>query len=110
MIGNLEPEEHVMEESVMYPGDMLGRLSIALEQLDWDSDDEIVVKIGGTQVSGIHQGENYNKKWAAPFGTRKYNKEAFIVIENLTRNPVKSSQPFGEGEFKPRHPHKKDET
>ena len=46
MIGNLEPEEHVMEQSVMYPGDMLGRLSIALEQLDWDREDEIVVKIG----------------------------------------------------------------
>ena len=110
MIGNLEPEEHVMEQSVMYPGDLLGRLAVALETMDWDSDDEIVVKIGGTQVSGIDVGEEYNKKWQSPIGTRKYNKDAFIVIENLSRNPVKSSQPFGEGEFKPRHPHKKDET
>ena len=27
MIGNLEPEEHVMDDSVMYPGGMLGQLS-----------------------------------------------------------------------------------
>jgi hypothetical protein len=31
---------------------MLGQLAIALQELDWDGDDEIVVKIGGTQVSG----------------------------------------------------------
>ena len=29
MIGNLEPEEHVMDDSVMYPGNMLGQLAIA---------------------------------------------------------------------------------
>ena len=29
MLGNLEPEEHVMDESVMYPGKMLGQLAIA---------------------------------------------------------------------------------
>ena len=33
MIGNLEPEEHVMDDSVMYPGGMLGQLSIALEKM-----------------------------------------------------------------------------
>ena len=32
--------------------------------------DEIDVEIGGTAVSGIHQGENYNKKWATPFGVK----------------------------------------
>ena len=37
--------------------------------------------------------------------TRKYNKDAFIVIKNRTRNSTVSSQPFPEGEFKPAHPY-----
>ena len=88
MIGNLEPEENVMSSTPW-----LGQLAIALEKLDWDANDEIRVKIGGTQVSGIDVGENYNEKWQSPIGTRKYNKDAFIVIENATRSPVIPSQP-----------------
>jgi hypothetical protein len=92
MIGNLEPEENVMREK--FPSaDMLGQLAIALGKMDWDANDKLVVKIGGTQVSGIDVGENYNPKWSSPIGTRKYNKDAFIVIENVTRNPVVPSQP-----------------
>ena len=91
MIGNLEPEEHVMDDSVMYPGSMLGQLAIALDKMGWEGGDDVVVEIGGTQVSGIHQGEDYNKKWAAPYGTRKINKDAFIVIKNRSRNPTISS-------------------
>jgi hypothetical protein len=82
---------------------MLGQLAIALQELDWDAGDEIVVKIGGTQVSGIDVGENYNPKWSSPIGTRKYNKDAFIVIENATRSPVVSSQP--NPELKQKHPY-----
>ena len=105
MNGNLEPEEHVMDESVMYPGKMLGQLAIALEKLGWEYGDEVDVEICGTAVSGIHQGEEYNKKWATPFGVCKYNKDAFIVIKNQSRRDLTKSQPFPEGEFKPRHPH-----
>ena len=66
----------------------------AVESLGWDvRHDNIVVEIGGTAVSGIHQGEDYNKKWATPFGVRKYNKDAFIVIKNLSRSPFEPSQP-----------------
>ena len=93
MIGNLEPEEHVMEQSVRYPGAMLGQLAIALEALGWDYGDNVVVEIGGTQVSGIDVGENYNEKWQSPIGTRKYNKDAFIVIKNLDRSPFEPSKP-----------------
>ena len=82
---------------------MLGQLAIALQELNWDAEDEIVVKIGGTQVSGIDVGEDYNPKWSSPIGTRKYNKDAFIVIENATRNPVVSSQP--NPELKQKHPY-----
>ena len=93
MIGNLEPEEHVMEESLIYPGKMLGQLALALEALDWDYGDDVSVEIGGTQVSGIDVGENYNEKWQSPIGTRKYNKDAFIVIKNRSRSPFTPSQP-----------------
>ena len=82
---------------------MLGQLAIALQELDWDANDEIVVKIGGTQVSGIDVGEDYNPKWSSPIGTRKYNKDAFIVIENATRSPVVPSQP--NPELKQKHPY-----
>ena len=34
MIGNLEPEEHVMDDSVIYPGGMLGQLLSHLKK--WD--------------------------------------------------------------------------
>ena len=92
MIGNLEPEEHVMDESVKFPSSVLSKIAIALEALGWDYNDEIAVDIGGTQVSGIDVGEEYNKKWQSPLGTRKYNKDAFIVIKNLDRNPTVPSQ------------------
>ena len=64
----------------------------AVATLGWDVvNDDIHVEIGGTAVSGIHQGEDYNKKWATPFGVRKYNKDAFIVIKNLSRTPFAPS-------------------
>jgi len=85
--------------------DMLGQLAIALGKMDWSADDKLIVKIGGTQVSGIDVGENYNEKWQSPIGTRKYNKDAFIVIENVTRNPVVPSQP--NPELKQAHPYEK---
>ena len=104
MIGNLEPEENVMKER--FPSaDMLGQLAIALGKMDWSPDDKLIVKIGGTQVSVIDVGENYNEKWQSPIGTRKYNKDAFIVIENVTRNPVVPSQP--NPELKQAHPYEK---
>jgi len=74
----------------------------AVESLGWDvRKDNIVVEIGGTAVSGIHQGEDYNKKWATPFGVRKYNKDAFIVIKNLSRTPFEPSKP--NPDLKPHH-------
>ena len=102
MIGNLEPEEHVMDDSVMYPGGMLGQLSIALEKMGWDQGDNVAVEIAGTSVYEI---DGAGTKWAPVKGTRKYNKDAFIIIKNLDRNPTVSSEPFAEGEFKPAHPY-----
>ena len=68
-------------------------ISEAVSKLGWEEDDNIVVEIGGTSVSGIDVGEEYNKKWQSPIGTRKYNKDAFIVIKNLDRSPFEPSQP-----------------
>ena len=90
MIGNLEPEEHVMDDSVMYPGGMLGQLAIALEKMGWESGDDVVVEIAGTSVYEI---DGAGTKWAPVKGTRKYNKDAFIIIKNRDRNPTVSSQP-----------------
>ena len=98
MIGNLEPEENVMKSA-----DWLGKLSIALQELGWTTDDDIRVKIGGVANSGIHQTEGANPKWAKPYGTVSYQSDAFIVIENVTRNPVVPSQP--NPELKQAHPY-----
>ena len=99
MIGKLDPEENVMDDSVIASRKsaavMKGlhdRIKETIADLGWDCYDNISVEIGGTQVSGIHQGENYNKKWAAPYGTRKYNKDAFIVIKNRSRDPFEPSK------------------
>lgn len=90
MIGNLEPEEHVMDDSLIYPGGMLGQLAIALEKMGWESGDNIAVEIAGTSVYEI---DGAGTKWAPVKGTVKYNKDAFIVIKNLDRNPTVPSQP-----------------
>jgi len=79
-----------MEDSVMYPGKMLGQLAIALETLGWDYGDDVAVEIAGTSVYEI---DGAGTKWAPVKGTRKYNKDAFIVIKNLDRNPTVSSEP-----------------
>ena len=89
MHGNLEPEETVMYN----PLRVKSKLAEAINTLGWDELDDIVVEIGGTCVSGIDVGEEYNKKWQSPIGTRKYNKDAFIVIKNLTRRDLSKSQP-----------------
>ena len=77
-------------------------LAVLFEKFGWEEGDEISVEMAGTQVSGIDVGEEYNKKWQSPIGTRKYNKDAFIVIKNLSRDPFESSKPM-DREHKPHH-------
>ena len=100
MIGKLDVEEDIMDDDLprarkaaAVMKTVSGKLSDVIATLGWECYDDVVVEIGGTVVSGIHQGENYNKKWATPYGVRKYNKHAFIVIKNLSRTPFASSQP-----------------
>ena len=89
MNGNLEPEERVYDCAVQAQGKWLGELSIALESLGWDRGDNVAVEIAGTSVYEIDgAGTKYTNK-----GTRKYNKDAFIVIKNLDQNLTVPSQP-----------------
>ena len=62
----------------------------AQSALGWDFlNDDIRVEIAGTSVYEI---DGAGTKWAPVKGTIKYNKDAFIVIKNHSRNPVVSSQ------------------
>ena len=61
----------------------------AIYTLGWEKDDNLVVEIAGTSVYEI---EGAGTKWAPLKGTRKYNKDAFVVIKNLDRNPTVPSQ------------------
>tara|TARA_Y100000356_G_scaffold133270_1_gene140082 strand:+ start:1769 stop:2056 length:288 start_codon:yes stop_codon:yes gene_type:complete len=60
-----------------------------IANLGWDSYDDVVVEVGGTSVYMI---DGAGTKWAPKKGTRKYNKDAFIVIKNKSRDPVVPSQ------------------
>ena len=73
-----------------WAGPMLEQLALALEELGWDANDDITVDIGGASVYEI---DGAGTKWAPVKGTTKYNKDAFIVIKNVSRNPYVPSQP-----------------
>ena len=51
---------------------------------------DIHVEIGGPSVYEI---PGAGTKWAPVKGTRKYNKDAFIVIKNRSRDPFVPSKP-----------------
>jgi len=71
-----------MCDSIQGKGAWLGQLALAMQNLDWDNDVDIEVQIAGTQIYEI---EGAGTKWAPVKGTRKYNKDAFIVIKNRSR-------------------------
>ena len=85
MHGSLDPEERILTES-----SWIDQLHKTLTALKWEHGDNIAVEIGGTSIYEI---EGAGTKWAPVKGTRKYNKDAFIVIKNLDRNPTIPSQP-----------------
>ena len=99
MNGSLDPEERILDEPTINE-----LVASYVEKLGWSVDDEITVELGGTQVSGIDVGEEYNRKWQSPIGTRKYNKDCFIVIKNQSRRDLTGSLPM-DREHKPQHPY-----
>jgi len=88
MIGKLDPEDRIMTEP-----NVMEQVASLIQKYGWEDNDEISVEMAGTQVSGIDVGEEYNKKWQSPLGTRKINKDAFIVIKNQSRRDLTKSQP-----------------
>ena len=96
MTGKLDPEERVMDElaskrkAAAIMKTVSNNLSNALADLGWDCYDSVVVEIAGSSTYEI---EGAGTKWAPVKGTRKYNKDAFIVIKNIDRNPTISSKP-----------------
>ncbi len=67
------------------------RLNNIVELLEWSEDDEITIEIGGTVVSGIEQPEEANPRWSLALGQRRYNRDAFIVIQNNSRRDLTKS-------------------
>ena len=65
-------------------------LAQVVSELGWDvANDDLEIQIGGTSVYEI---EGLNTKWSPLKGTRKYNKDAFIVIKNRSREPFAPSK------------------
>ena len=61
-----------------------------MQEIGWDvRKDDIHIEIGGTSVYEI---DGAGTKWAPVKGTRKYNKDAFIIIKNRSRNPFTPSK------------------
>ena len=60
-----------------------------IQTLGWQPMDDIHIEIGGTSVYAI---DGAGTKWAPVKGTRKYNKDAFIVIKNRSRDPIVPSK------------------
>ena len=85
MNGSLDPEERVLSANSKL-SEVPVSLQRAIDILGWDELDDIHVEIGGCATSGIHQKEDANPKWSRPFGVTSYNKDAFIVIKNRSRN------------------------
>ena len=105
MIGKLDPDEDVMDDSVIAQRKSTAVMKSihddikdTIAKLGWDCYDNVAVEIAGTSVYEI---EGAGTKWAPHKGTVKYNKDAFIVIKNLDRIPFEPSQP--NPEFKAHH-------
>ena len=80
-------QEAMDEDRVVCIGSWLGELAAKMDQLDM-LDDDLEVVIGG---SAVYEIEGDGTKWKPVKGTRKYNKDAFIVIRRP--QPVVSSRP-----------------
>ena len=74
---------------MMRNDDFLGQLTEAMDKLEMTRDVPLEIVIGGSQIYEI---EGDGSRWKPEKGTRKYNKDAFIVIKNKSRNPVVPSK------------------
>lgn len=84
MIGSLDPEERVLSDP-----SVAEQISDLMDKMGWDCHDDIRVESAGSSVYMI---DGAGTKWAPVKGTVKYNKDAFIVIKNRSRDPIVPSQ------------------
>ena len=63
------------------------------DELEWEDGDMLNIQIGGSSVSGIEVGEDYNPKWSRPKGVVKHNKDAVIIIKNVNISPTTTKTP-----------------
>ena len=96
MHGKLDPDEDVMSDELIAQRKssalmkaLHDNIKDTIAELGWDCYDDVVVQVGGTSVYEI---DGAGTKWAPVKGTRKYNKDAFIVIKNRSREPFAPSQ------------------
>ena len=75
---------------------MIEKINELIAELGWEPTDDIVIQVGGVAATGTASHPDANPKWSKPFGSVTYQKDAFIVIKNETRNPVIPSQPNNE--------------
>ena len=81
-------------EKLWASGGVLDQVDQLARKLGWEHGDQLIVKIAGSRVSGIHQTEEANPKWAPPYGDVRHNSDAQIVIENLSRRDLSKSKPL----------------
>jgi hypothetical protein len=67
---------------------MIEKINELIAELGWEPTDEIVVQVGGVAATGTQTVATSNPKWSKPYGSVTYQKDAFIVIKNVNRNPV----------------------
>ena len=79
MIGKLDPEENVMNESMYWEhGGLMDTVQETIETLGWDSSDDIAVEIGGTSIYEI---DGAGTKWAPLILSLKENSIQHILME-----------------------------
>ena len=79
MHGNLDPEERVLDAASLQ-----SKIAHVVNELKWEPTDDIEVSVGGQSTYMI---DGPGTRWSPLKGSIKYNKDAFIVIKNNTRNP-----------------------
>ena len=80
-------------------GGTLDKVNSVANQLGWEEGDEIIVKIAGSRTSCLQNDEAANPRWHPRYGTIVHNRDAQIVIENVSRRDDTKSTPMDEDEL-----------
>ena len=86
-------------EMLWASGGVCDQITDLAKELGWEHGDELIVKIAGTRTSCLQNDEAANPRWHPPYGTVVHNRDAQIVIENISRRDDTKSTPMGEDEL-----------